>query len=100
MPEALRPDLMELVAAQRLGWAKAYVLGGDRDKAKELLKTCQTSEYRARKLWWSFRAALPRGLTRACLVFKDRIVNRCAGAACSVFRSAGGMFRGSGGGTR
>jgi len=78
VPAAARPYLKELIEVQRLERASACVLAGERAKAKELLRACHTSEFRGRKLWWSFLAALPPALAKACFVVKTRILNRGA----------------------
>ena len=87
VPDALRAGLRELIEVHRLAWARDCVLAGEMGKARELLKTCHPTGCRGRKLWWSFWAALPRGLVSACFFLKIRILNRGIQEVLSVFES-------------
>jgi len=55
------PDAQEFLAHERLVAASAYILHGQAQVARSILRKCKTHRFLWRKLWWSFWSLLPAG---------------------------------------
>ncbi len=60
----LLPDIREFVAKERLVAAARYILDGQSQRGRNLLKNCKTRRFLPRKLWWWFWSLLPNRVVR------------------------------------
>jgi len=75
IPSHILPDVKEFLAKERLCAASRYVLGGQPEIARRILRNCKTQLFFRRKLWWWFWSFMPRQFI-AFVWFTKSIVNQ------------------------
>ena len=76
VPEDVLPYLHEFLAKKKIMAASRYVLGGQTQLARSILKDCKTKYFLTRKLWWSFWSLMPTWITSCAWYVKRKLFGR------------------------
>jgi glycosyltransferase involved in cell wall biosynthesis len=61
VPSCILPDVREFLAHQKLVAASRYIMSGQSEIARVVLRDCKTRRFLRHKLWWWFWSMLPSG---------------------------------------